>query len=155
MKRFRFRWATVARRETPGSTKRVRHEPCDLDDKRNRRAFAEGTYLDAMEGRLPPSIFCPIGQTPMVDPIIASDGHSYERKHLQRWLQTRDKSPMTGGTLDGSITIPNHTLRNVIGECIASLSCDSSRKRRQFFPLWKRRDRRAPRCPAASHDVQN
>ena len=31
----------------------------------------------------------------MVDPVIAADGHTYERAAIQQWLQTHPTSPVT------------------------------------------------------------
>ena len=31
----------------------------------------------------------------MVDPVIASDGFSYERKEFEKWLQANKASPIT------------------------------------------------------------
>jgi hypothetical protein len=39
-------------------------------------------------------------QVLMVDPVIAADGHTYERAALQEWLQHHSTSPVTGATLE-------------------------------------------------------
>ncbi len=39
-------------------------------------------------------------QVLMVDPVIAADGHTYERAALQEWLQHHTTSPVTGATLE-------------------------------------------------------
>jgi len=48
-------------------------------------------------------LVCPLSGEPLVDPVIATDGHTYERKALIRWLngqQGRDRlSPMSGQPL--------------------------------------------------------
>ena len=36
---------------------------------------------------LPRSIMCPITNMPMCDPVMTSDGFSYERAAIQRWLR--------------------------------------------------------------------
>ncbi len=35
----------------------------------------------------------------MQDPVVASDGYSYERAAIEKWLLTRDTSPMTNAPL--------------------------------------------------------
>eukprot|EP00931_Biecheleriopsis_adriatica_P023525 TRINITY_DN14841_c0_g1_i2.p1 TRINITY_DN14841_c0_g1~~TRINITY_DN14841_c0_g1_i2.p1 ORF type:complete len:747 (+),score=176.93 TRINITY_DN14841_c0_g1_i2:35-2275(+) len=64
----------------------------------------------------PPSFYCPISQQCMHDPVVLSDGHSYERRHIERWLKDHSTSPVSGLTLAEKSTFPNHALRNAIGE---------------------------------------
>ena len=37
-------------------------------------------------------------QVAMMDPVIAADGHTYERSAIQHWLQGSSLSPVTGHT---------------------------------------------------------
>ena len=65
----------------------------------------------------PPADFiCPITTEVMSDPVMAADGHSYERKQIERWLATKSTSPMTGEALQHTHTFPNHALRRQIRE---------------------------------------
>ncbi len=32
----------------------------------------------------------------MLDPVIAADGHTYEKAAMENWLQRSDMSPVTG-----------------------------------------------------------
>ena len=65
----------------------------------------------------PPDDFvCPITTELMSDPVMAADGHAYERTAIERWLATKSTSPLTGGELEHSILIPNHNLRRTIRE---------------------------------------
>ncbi|EOD06407.1 hypothetical protein EMIHUDRAFT_219298 [Emiliania huxleyi CCMP1516] len=65
----------------------------------------------------PPADFiCPITTELMSDPVMAADGHSYERSAIKRWLATKSTSPMTGEALVHSFLAPNHTLRRQIRE---------------------------------------
>jgi len=32
----------------------------------------------------------------MSQPVVAADGHSYERRVIEDWLATHDTSPLTG-----------------------------------------------------------
>ena len=52
----------------------------------------------------------------MVDPVVASDGHSYERSEIEMWLRSRRTSPKTGAELAHRNLTPNHALRNSIEE---------------------------------------
>lgn len=64
----------------------------------------------------PPSFYCPISQQFMHDPVVLSDGHSYERKYIERWLQDHSTSPVSGLLLPQTSVFPNHSLRNAIEE---------------------------------------
>jgi U-box domain len=64
---------------------------------------------------IPHSFLCPITQSIFVDPVIASDGFSYERSAIERWFRTSDKSPVTGMKITRLI-FPNHSLRGAIDE---------------------------------------
>ena len=66
-------------------------------------------------GEEPPDDFvCPITTELMSDPVMAADGHAYERTAIERWLATKSTSPLTGGELEHSILVPNHMLRRMI-----------------------------------------
>ena len=40
---------------------------------------------------------CPITLSKMSDPVVTSDGQTYERTAIEDWLKTHDTSPLTGG----------------------------------------------------------
>uniref|UniRef100_A0A6B2KZ06 RING-type E3 ubiquitin transferase n=1 Tax=Arcella intermedia TaxID=1963864 RepID=A0A6B2KZ06_9EUKA len=63
---------------------------------------------------IPDEFICPITQEVMKDPVIAEDGHTYERANLMRWLQNNDTSPMTRGKINKDIIIPNRALKGQI-----------------------------------------
>uniref|UniRef100_A0A0D9WLL9 RING-type E3 ubiquitin transferase n=1 Tax=Leersia perrieri TaxID=77586 RepID=A0A0D9WLL9_9ORYZ len=71
----------------------------------------------------PPSHFiCPILQEVMIDPYVASDGYTYDRKAIELWLSMNDKSPMTNLRLPHKSLIPNHSLRSAIMDWRSSKS---------------------------------
>lgn len=59
-------------------------------------------------------IICPISQTVMVDPVMTSDGQTYDRENIERWLVDHTTSPITGAELDYYGAEPNIALKNVI-----------------------------------------
>ena len=64
---------------------------------------------------MPYEFFCPITQDTMRDPVVASDGRSYERSALEAVLaQSNPLSPLTREPLDPKIIIPNFNLRKRI-----------------------------------------
>lgn len=62
------------------------------------------------------SFRCPITQAIMEDPVICSDGHSYEREAIERWFHRSDRSPATNEQLPNTNLIPNHNLKQAIAE---------------------------------------
>lgn len=68
------------------------------------------------ENEHPPSFYCPISVQCMHDPVVLCDGHSYERRHIERWLQDHETSPVSGLKLKQTCVFPNHALRNAIEE---------------------------------------
>lgn len=52
----------------------------------------------------------------MADPVFATDGHTYERQHIERWLATKLISPKTGEELKTADVFPNHSMRRQIIE---------------------------------------
>lgn len=65
---------------------------------------------------LPGMPCCPITGEPMINPVVAADGHTYERSAIARWLQTSDKSPLTGAVLVHKDLVPNYMLVSSLQE---------------------------------------
>ena len=69
-------------------------------------------------GPAPPDAFlCPITQELMADPVIAADGHSYERAEIEKWFATgKQTSPMTNSAMASQTLVSNHGLKSQIKE---------------------------------------
>ncbi|DBB07755.1 TPA: hypothetical protein ACH3X3_009173 [Trebouxia sp. C0006] len=50
----------------------------------------------------------------MVEPVIAADGHTYERSAMEHWLQQNDTSPVTHLPLPHKRLVPNVVIRSAI-----------------------------------------
>ncbi|EOD38543.1 hypothetical protein EMIHUDRAFT_224291 [Emiliania huxleyi CCMP1516] len=70
----------------------------------------------ALELEPPADFICPITAEAMRDPVMAGDGHAYERIAIERWLAIRSTSPLTGKALENTGVFPNHMLRRQIRE---------------------------------------
>ena len=70
-------------------------------------------------GSIPRGMVCPIGLGIMIDPVIAADGHSYDRHNIMEWLKSNNTSPTTNLTLSSSVLIPNHSLKAAIQDYTA------------------------------------
>ncbi|KAF0694517.1 Aste57867_14599 [Aphanomyces stellatus] len=62
------------------------------------------------------SFMCPITCDVMLDPVVAADGHSYERSAISQWLKHHNTSPITNVALASKALYANHTLKQVILE---------------------------------------
>ncbi|KAL3821905.1 hypothetical protein ACHAXA_008439, partial [Cyclostephanos tholiformis] len=85
----------------------------DHDDREQRAPIVDiplpppppSSSLDAYLASISPprELICPITQELLRDPVVAEDGHTYERKSLTTWFgMGRDRSPVTNSLLDTS-----------------------------------------------------
>lgn len=72
-----------------------------------------------MAASIPNDWLCPITLGVMRDPVIASDGHSYERDAIEQWFTANVSSPKTGLALHSTNLISNIALRNTIHDFFA------------------------------------
>jgi DNA-binding beta-propeller fold protein YncE len=63
----------------------------------------------------PPQFLCPILQDVMEDPVMAMDGHTYEREAIEAWFRQSDRSPMTNLPIP-PVLVPNILARQLIAE---------------------------------------
>ena len=67
--------------------------------------------------KVPDAFVCPLTFEIMHDPaLLVGDGQTYERAEIERWLQTKQTSPMTNEKLDTTLLAPNVVLRGMIIE---------------------------------------
>lgn len=59
---------------------------------------------------------CPILYQKMKDPVICCDGHTYERKAIEQWLENNNTSPLTNKVLTSKKLTTNYALKNAIEE---------------------------------------
>ena len=52
----------------------------------------------------------------MVDPCVAADGYTYDRRAIEKWLEESESSPMTNLPLLNRSLTPNFTLFSAIIE---------------------------------------
>ena len=76
--------------------------------------------VSGQQRTVPDDFMCCITKSVMRDPVIACDGHSYERAAITTWLQRKMVSPKTNLPMETNHLIPNHTLKAAINACLAS-----------------------------------
>jgi hypothetical protein len=70
-----------------------------------------GTLAPKLEN----SLLCPITQELFIDPVLAEDGHTYERNAITRWFGTSNtRSPVTNEELEGKKLLPNHVIKKIV-----------------------------------------
>lgn len=57
---------------------------------------------------------CPLTKKIMKDPVVASDGFTYERLAIEKWVAENDSSPVTQKPLTNKDLVPNMTMRAAI-----------------------------------------
>eukprot|EP01024_Parvocaulis_polyphysoides_P045721 TRINITY_DN4284_c1_g2_i1.p1 TRINITY_DN4284_c1_g2~~TRINITY_DN4284_c1_g2_i1.p1 ORF type:complete len:478 (-),score=76.52 TRINITY_DN4284_c1_g2_i1:1268-2527(-) len=68
-----------------------------------------------LDGVLPTDMLvCPITKSFFCDPVVASDGNTYERKAMEIWMTYFTHSPITGEKLPHKLLVPNHLVRCMI-----------------------------------------
>ncbi len=66
---------------------------------------------------VPPNEFvCPLTMELMKDPVVLTDGFTYEREAITHWLQTSNRSPRTNLALDSTTVIQNMAIKIQIRE---------------------------------------
>ena len=63
-------------------------------------------------------IICPISTSVMIDPVITSDGQTYDRENIMRWFAANNTSPLTNAILGSTEVVPNFALKQVIEHII-------------------------------------
>tara|TARA_Y100000389_G_scaffold148109_2_gene147157 strand:- start:3415 stop:3855 length:441 start_codon:yes stop_codon:yes gene_type:complete len=56
---------------------------------------------------------CPIGHEMMIDPVIAEDGITYERKNIEHWFTYSLTSPITRQNINSHL-LPNLAIKQLI-----------------------------------------
>uniref|UniRef100_A0A8C5VBM8 WD repeat, SAM and U-box domain-containing protein 1 n=1 Tax=Microcebus murinus TaxID=30608 RepID=A0A8C5VBM8_MICMU len=73
------------------------------------------TKVKSLSSGIPDEFICPITRELMTDPVIASDGYSYEREAMENWISKKKRtSPMTNLVLPSLVLTPNRTLKMAI-----------------------------------------
>lgn len=60
---------------------------------------------------------CPVTYELFRDPVVASDGHTYERLAIEKWLQNNNTSPLTGNVMNATL-IPNLNISKLIQDMV-------------------------------------
>jgi serine/threonine protein kinase len=67
------------------------------------------------------SLICPITLELFRDPVLAQDGHTYEREAIKNWIQKNGTSPITREPLSLKHLYPNHIVKQIVAAFETSL----------------------------------
>eukprot|EP01050_Picozoa_sp_SAG11_P020528 SAG11_NODE_3474_length_2426_cov_1.681564_2_plen_376_part_00 len=65
------------------------------------------------------AFICPITHAVMRDPVVDSEGNSYERAAIEKWLRSHGSSPVTRSPLCGADLRPNRALKDMVARVAA------------------------------------
>lgn len=85
-------------------------------EKHSENREALNKLQDEFKNDVSQSILCPLTQQILEDPVIASDGHTYERKAITEWLKKSKKSPIENNVLDNGNLIANNAIKKLVAE---------------------------------------
>lgn len=93
--------------------------------------------LDKTIGDMPDTLskplMCPITQRVMLYPVVASDGHTYDKPAIERWLMTNEKSPLTGKKLKDKSLRCNHNIRSLVSAFIDKKKIEKKKKMKRVM----------------------
>jgi len=70
-------------------------------------------------------MLCPITLQPFVDPVLAEDGHTYERHAIEKWFISKHSSPVTNQHIGTRLT-PNHLARSITASTTPETTLESA-----------------------------
>jgi serine/threonine protein kinase len=65
------------------------------------------------------SLKCPITYELFRDPVIGSDGHTYERENITAWIRKHAKSPITREPMNLSSLRPNYIVKKMVEDFVS------------------------------------
>lgn len=75
----------------------------------------QGAAAAALQPALAAVLLCPLTRQLFADPVIAGDGHTYERSAIEAWVRAGNRhSPITGLPLGSGGLRPNHAVRQLL-----------------------------------------
>jgi serine/threonine protein kinase len=90
------------------------------------------------------ALLCPITLELFRDPVMARDGHTYERKAIEEWIQKNGTSPITSQQISTEHLVPNYTVKKMVDQFETSIrdknfqyTLDVDVKKKKGRPLFQ------------------
>ncbi len=91
---------------------------CETDGTADAKDVVASAKKNRLKGmKIRDEFICPITYELMRDPVVASDGHTYEKAAIEKWLKNHKISPRSGEPMD-VLTIPNINIKKLIQDII-------------------------------------
>ena len=98
----------------------------------------KGKHLKAI---VPNNFLCPISLGLMDNPVILSDGQTYEKDHIQEWLKTHNTSPNTRSVLLNKTMLVNYALKGAILDFKEYIYNEAIKKEREEIEKKEREEK--------------
>jgi hypothetical protein len=85
---------------------------CEMESKENKETLSCLTVQH---------LECPILLAIMQDPVIASDGFTYEREAIEKWMESHHLSPCTRVAFSDKRLVPNQNMKTMISDYMQSI----------------------------------
>ena len=94
-----------------------KNDPClQIQDTTDGSDIFDDCYgWESTKDSYPTECYCPVSMEVFCNPVVASDGITYEKNIIDKWLAKSDLSPMTGEKLSCRFTFPNIAMKQWIG----------------------------------------
>lgn len=84
----------------------------------SKESTSDGKKINLLKGmKIRDEFLCPITYELMREPVVAMDGHTYEKSAIEKWLKSNHTSPRSGEPMEPTI-IPNMNLKKLIQDII-------------------------------------
>lgn len=80
-------------------------------------------YTSSNRNSLPKEFFCPLTKRLMKDPVKDTEGNTYEREAIERWLRVQSSSPITNRYLSLGMIRPDKELKRAIYKMTGEFIC--------------------------------
>mmetsp|Transcript_15948 Transcript_15948/g.29199 ORF Transcript_15948/g.29199 Transcript_15948/m.29199 type:complete len:265 (+) Transcript_15948:242-1036(+) len=86
----------------------------ELEELREKLVKLEAEHAKLKDDDPPAYLLCPISHELMQEPVVTADGHTYEKRAIERWLKNHASSPITGLELSNKVLRPNFALKSAL-----------------------------------------
>ena len=100
-----------------------------LEDSENYEKYKEKinkitNLIEQGKIKIPENFLCPISKSIFYNPVLLSDGYTYEKEYILKWIQNNNKSPMTNRELVNKDISPNILVRSMVRECVDKINSE-------------------------------
>lgn len=105
------------------------HDTDILEDSENYEKYKEKinkitNLIEQGKIKIPENFLCPISKSIFYNPVLLSDGYTYEKEYILKWIQNNNKSPMTNRELINKDISPNILVRSMVREWVDKINSE-------------------------------